>query len=200
MSKLRLILADQLSESVPSLQGIDKAVDTVMLCEVMEETIYVPHHPKKIAFLFSAMRNFAAELAEKGVLVRYVKLDDANNTGSFTREVQRAVEALKPERLMVTEPGEYRVMEMMRGWKKVLGIPVDILPDIRFLSSHAEFSLWAKGKKQLRLEFFYREMRKKYAILTEPDGKPTGGEWNYDKENRKPPKSGMTSPPRISHL
>ena len=199
MATLRLILADQLSESIASLQELDKKSDTVMFCEVMEEASYVPHHPKKIAFLFSAMRHFAAKLEAKGINVRYVKLDDAKNTGSFTSEVQSAFVELKPEKIIVTEAGEYRVLQMMRSWQELLGIPVEILPDTRFLATHAEFSVWAKGKKQLRMEFFYREMRKKYAILIEPDGKPTGGEWNYDKENRKPPKAGMTSPARIAH-
>jgi deoxyribodipyrimidine photolyase-related protein len=157
-----------------------------MFCEVMEEASYAPHHPKKIAFLFSAMRHFAAELEAKGINVRYVKLDDAKNTGSFTSEVQRAFVELKPEKIIVTEASEYRVLKMMRSWQELLGIPVEILPDTRFLATHAEFSVWAKGKKQLRMEFFYREMRKKYSILIDPDGKPTGGEWNYDKENRKP--------------
>ncbi len=199
MSTLRLVLADQLSESIAALQGIDKTSDTVMLCEVMEEATYVPHHPKKIAFLFSAMRHFAAELEAKKIRVRYVKLDDTDNTGSFTGEVQRAVKALKASQLVVTEAGEYRVLQMMKSWQKMLGIPVEILPDTRFLATCDEFAQWAKGKKQLRMEFFYREMRKKYSILMESGGKPTGGEWNYDKENRKPPKAGMKSPPRISH-
>lgn len=199
MSTLRLILADQLSQSMSSLHGLDKEHDTVMLCEVMEEASYVPHHPKKIAFLLSAMRHFAEALQARGVHVRYIKLDDAHNTGGFTGEVQRAVEELKPSRLIVTEPGECRVLEMMKHWQAMVGIPVEIKPDTRFLATHAEFATWAKGKKQLRMEFFYREMRKKYSILMEPDGKPTGGEWNYDKENRKPPKTGMTSPQRIRH-
>jgi len=199
MDTLHLILADQLSESISSLQDLDKKSDAVMFCEVMEEAIYVPHHPKKIAFLFSAMRHFAAGLETKGINVHYVKLDDAKNTGSFTGEVQRAFGEFKPQKIIVTQAGEYRVLKMMRSWQELLGIPVEILPDTRFLATHAEFSLWAKGKKQLRMEFFYREMRKKYYILMEPDGKPTGGEWNYDKENRKPPKSGMASPPRLSH-
>ncbi len=199
MGALRLILADQLSESIAALQGLDKAQDTVMLCEVMEEASYVPHHPKKIAFLFSAMRHFAAELEAQGVRVRYVTLNDAENTGSFTSEAERAVKALGVSRLIVTEPGEYRVREMIKNWAATLGIPVEILPDTRFLATHEEFAAWAKGKKQLRMEFFYREMRKKYAILMEPDNKPTGGEWNYDKENRKPPKAGMASPPRMAH-
>jgi deoxyribodipyrimidine photolyase-related protein len=199
MRALRLILADQLSESIAALHGLDKAHDTVMLCEVIEEASYVPHHPKKITFLFSAMRHFAAELEAKGVRVRYVKLDDAGNTGGFTGEAERAVKALGVSRLIVTEPGEYRVREMMKGWQKTLGIPVEILSDTRFLASHEEFALWAKSKKQLRMEFFYREMRKKYSILMEPGDKPSGGAWNYDKENRKPPKAGMKSPPRMAH-
>ncbi|MFN7186401.1 MAG: cryptochrome/photolyase family protein, partial [Alphaproteobacteria bacterium] len=199
MGALRLILADQLSESIAALQGLDKAQDTVMLCEVMEEASYVPHHPKKIAFLFSAMRHFAAELEAKGVRVRYVRLNDAENTGSFTGEAARALKAPGISRLIITEPGEYRVREMIKNWAATLGIPVEILPDTRFLATHEEFAAWAKGKKQLRMEFFYREMRKKYAILMEPGNKPTGGEWNYDKENRKPPKAGMVSPPRMAH-
>lgn len=199
MAALRLILADQLSESLASLQELDKAYDTIMFCEVMEEASYVPHHPKKIAFLFSAMRHFASDLEAKGIRVRYVKLHHPENTGNLTGEVQRAVAELKPEKIIFTEAGEYRVLEMMKAIQKSIGITVDILPDTRFLASHAEFAAWAKGKKQLRMEFFYREMRKKYNILMEMDGKPVGGKWNYDKENRKPPKAGMTSPPRISH-
>ena len=198
-SALRLILADQLSEEISSLQGLDAARDSVLLCEVMEEATYVPHHPKKIAFLFSAMRHFAAELSAKGVTVRYVKLDDAENSGSFTGEVARAVKALKPDTVIVTEPGECRVLSMMHTWQTSLGIHVDIRTDTRFLATHAEFCTWARGKKQLRMEFFYREMRKMHGLLMEFDGKPTGGAWNYDKENRKPPKAGMQSPLRIRH-
>ncbi len=199
MSALRLILADQLSHSISSLQALEKSNDTVLFCEVMEEATYVPHHPKKIAFLFSAMRHFAAELEAQGIQVRYIKLDAPQNTGSFTSEVARAINALNPSRVIVTEPGEYRVLETFKGWQALLGIPVEIRQDTRFLANREEFAAWAKGKKQLRMEFFYREMRKKYSILIEADQKPTGGEWNYDKENRKPPKSGMTSPARISH-
>lgn len=199
MTTIRLILADQLSETIAALDGLEKISDTVMLCEVMEEATYVAHHPKKIAFLFSAMRHFAAKLESSGVRVRYVKLDDTNNAGSFTAEVQRALKELKASHLIVTEPGEYRVLAMIKNWQTTLGIPVEIRTDARFLATHAEFAAWAKGKKQLRMEFFYREMRRKYAILMELDGTPTGGQWNYDKENRKAPKAGMTSPPRISH-
>lgn len=199
MTALRLILADQLSESIPALQGLDKANDTVLLCEVMAEATYVPHHPKKIAFLFAAMRHFAAALTAQGATVRYIKLDDPANTGSLTTELQRAVQVLRPARVIVTEPGEYRVLQMMRTWQAVCAVPVTILPDTRFLATHEDFAAWAQDKKQLRMEFFYREMRKKHHILLEADGTPTGGAWNYDKENRQPPKAGMVIPKRLRH-
>lgn len=200
MSSLRLILGDQLSSGISSLEGIDLQHDTVLMCEVMEEATYVKHHPKKIAFLFSAMRHFAKMLRQQGISVRYITLDEDGNTGSLTGEIQRAQSLLNVNKVIVTEPGEYRLLDLFKSWHKTLGILVDILPDTRFLATHSEFAAWVNGKKQLRMEYFYREMRKKYHILLEPGTiKPVGGEWNYDKENRKPPKAGMISPSRISH-
>jgi len=196
---LRLILADQLSESLASLKEADKKSDVIFFCEVMKEATYVPHHPKKIAFLFAAMRHFAETLQEQGFKVRYIKLDDPVNTGSLNGEIARAVKELEPQKISLTAPGEWRVLKMMTEWEGLLDIPVEILEDTRFLCNQSEFNLWTKGKKQLRMEFFYREMRKKFHILIDPDGKPVGGEWNYDKENRKPPKSGMTIPKRLTH-
>ena len=199
MTTLRLILADQLSECLVSHHGALKQSDIIMFFETMSEATYVPHHPKKIAFLFSSMRHFAEELRCKGYNIHYIRLDDPLNTGSLDGEVKRVVAALEPERLIVTEPGEWRMLTMMQEWKISLGMPVDILTDDRFLCSISEFKKWATDKKQPRMEFFYREMRKKYGILMEKNNKPTGGEWNYDKENRKPPKVGMQFPSRMYH-
>lgn len=199
MGTLRLLMVDQLSRSISSLDKLDPSQDTVMLCEVLSEATYVRHHKKKIAFLYAAMRHFAEELQESGIQVRYIKLDDPENTGSLEGELKRAVTELQPALVVMTEPGEYRLLQMMKTWQKTLAVPVEIAVDHRFLATHEEFSSWAKGKKQLRMEYFYREMRKKYKVLIEPDGNPTGGAWNYDKENRKPPRVGMTSPSRISH-
>jgi len=198
VSHLRLILADQLSDSLSALADVE-ADDTVLMCEVMEEATYVRHHPKKIAFLFAAMRHFAAELSDKGLQVRYVTLTDPDNTGSLTGEVERATADLGLRQMIVTEPGEYRVCQMMESWHAKLGLTVEMRPDDRFLCSIDRFTRWASGKKQMRMEYFYREMRKSYHILIEQDGSPTGGQWNYDKENRKPPAKGLVSPTRIRH-
>lgn len=194
MSALRVVLGDQLSKNIASLQGADKASDTILMCEVWDEATYVKHHKKKIAFLFSAMRHFAESLREDGYNVRYTKLDDTNNAGSFRGEVERAVKDMKPEKIIVTHPGEYRVLAGMQTWQDDLNTPVEILDDNRFLATLDEFADWADGRKELRMEFFYREMRKKHGVLMDSND-PVGGKWNYDAENRKPPKEGLQVPP-----
>ncbi len=191
---LRLVLGDQLSHDIAALQeDFDKDKDVVLICEVWDEATYVKHHKKKIAFLFSAMRHFAAELEKKGVNVRYIRLNDEGNSGSFQGEVKRALKESKAERIVVTFPGEYRVFEDMCGWEAAFGVPVEIREDDRFLCSPERFRDWAEGRKNLRMEFFYREMRREYGILMDGD-KPEGGEWNYDSENRKSPKEGLDVP------
>ncbi|MGV1754352.1 cryptochrome/photolyase family protein [Agrobacterium sp. CG674] len=184
---LVFILGDQLSPSMSSLRGADPASDVILMCEVAEETTYVRHHRKKIIFILSAMRHFAEELAGLGFTVRYVRLDDEDNTGSFTGELKRAVDDLHPQTIVVTEPGEWRVLTEMKRWEAETNVHVDIRADDRFLCSHEEFARWADDRKQLTMEFFYRDMRRKTRLLVEGDV-PTGGRWNFDSENRSPGK------------
>lgn len=199
------IFADQLSVGLSALGEADPAETTIVMMEVAQEAEQVAHHRKKLVFLFSAMRHFAESLAQEGWNVRYVKLDDADNTGSFDSEMKRAVKALSPDRVLVTEPGEYRVEWIVKGWGETFGIPVRILDDTRFFSSREEFAQWAKGRKQLRMEYFYRAMRRKTGFLMNGRGEPEGGKWNYDAENRKPasgdiefPKVMQFTPDRIT--
>ncbi len=194
MSSIRLILGDQLSESISSLKGYDPSVDVVLMCEVFNEATYVKHHKKKIAFLFSAMRHFAEALKIKGYKVKYTKLSDPDNAGSLTGEVRRILQKHTFDSIIITHPGEYRVLKAIRSLGDELSIPVELKEDDRFLCTPDEFSSWEKGRKQLRMEYFYREMRKKYGILMQDDA-PIGGQWNYDTKNRKPPKEGLTIPP-----
>ncbi|MCB1186877.1 cryptochrome/photolyase family protein [bacterium] len=193
MSCLRLVLGDQLSRSLPSLSGVDRQRDVVLLCEVLEEASYVRHHRKKIAFIFSAMRHFKDELRAAGYRVDYIRLDDPDNSGSLGGELRRAIKRHGSERVELTQPGEYRVLQEMLQWQRELGLPVGILADSRFICSLDEFADWARGRKQLRMEFFYREMRRKLGILME-GGQPLGGRWNFDSENRRPPSSGLLIP------
>jgi deoxyribodipyrimidine photolyase-related protein len=196
---LHLIFGDQLSHNLINFIHLDKKNDVVLMCEVKEEATYAAHHPKKIAFIFSAMRHFALEMEEKGIKVDYVKFDDAKNLHSFDQELARAIKKYSPKKILLTEPSEYRVWQKVLNWQKNLKVSFEIFPDNRFLCSQAEFRSWAKDKKQLRLEFFYREMRKKHRILLDEKNQPVGGKWNYDVENRKSLKNEVKSIKRISH-
>ncbi|MFM8454379.1 MAG: cryptochrome/photolyase family protein [Gammaproteobacteria bacterium] len=198
MKTIRFIFWDQLSHSISSLKDIS-AHDTVLMCELRHEVTRIPHHPKKIALWFSGMRHFAEELRNKGINVRYMDFNDSSNTHTLCNEVKRAIHDLGIQKIIVTEPGEYHFLETIKSWEKSLNVHVEIRSDDRFLCSKDEFKSWAHNKKELRMEYFYRNMRKKYDILMEPDGSPTGGLWNYDKENRKPPSSTIRSIKRISH-
>jgi deoxyribodipyrimidine photolyase-related protein len=181
---LILVLGDQLSPKLASLAAGDCAQDVVLLVEVQEEATYVRHHKKKIAFLFSAMRHFAAELRGAGWHVDYRTLEQTGATSGFTSEIARAIKRHRPARIIVTAPGEWRVLAVMQSWSTRFGLPVEILDDDRFICSVTEFAEWASGRKQLRMEYFYRDMRRKTGLLMN-GGAPEGGQWNFDHDNRK---------------
>jgi len=191
---LRVVLGDQVSPGVAALSDLDPARDVVLLAEVMAECTYVPHHPKKIVLVLSAMRHFAAELAARGVTVEYVRLDDPANTQSLREEVRRAAARLEPARIVATAPGEWRVLEDMRGWQEATGIETEIREDDRFLCRVQDFRRWAEGKRALRMEFFYREMRRRTGLLMQAEGVPEGERWNFDAENRKRLPVGVAAP------
>ncbi len=195
MKTLRYVLGDHLSRSISSLGDLDPGRDTVLMVEVNDEATYVRHHKQKIVLVLSAMRHFAEALRAEGIQVDYVRLDDQGNTGSFTGELGRALSRHAIERIVVTEPGEWRVREMMETWSESFHTPVEIRDDDRFLCSSGEFAAWAAGRKSLRMEFFYRYMRKKTGWLMDGDD-PEGGKWNYDAENRKSLPPDVTVPLR----
>ncbi|UUR08391.1 cryptochrome/photolyase family protein [Sphingomonas glaciei] len=194
------ILGDQLSHGLASLNGVEKADARLLLMEVAEETTYVRHHKAKIVLILSAMRHFADELRADGWQVDYIRLDDPDNSGSFTGEVTRAVERLRPSFLRIVEAGEWRVQKAIEGWSQSLGIPVEIVADDRFICPLPDFFAWAASRRELVMESFYRQQRRRTGLLMEPDDTPTGGQWNFDKDNRAPPPKGrpLREPQRFS--
>jgi deoxyribodipyrimidine photolyase-related protein len=192
--KLILILGDQLSINIAALSQGDKEHDTIFMCEVMAEATYVKHHKKKIALIFAAMRAFASELHLQGWRVDYIALDHPENTGSFDSELLRAIERWRPERLIMTKASEYRVLEMQRRWYQIVDCGVSLLDDMRFICPTWRFNDWADdGRKEMRMEHFYRNMRRYTGLLMEDD-KPVGGQWNFDHDNRKAAKPDLFMP------
>jgi len=189
---LRVLFGDQLDTAY--LKDADKDADVVLMMEVADEATHVASHKQRTALFFTAMRHFALELADRGWRVRYVALDDEDNTHSFDEEVERGVAELSPERVVCVRPGEWRVMEMVEGWKGSLSADVQVIEDEHFYLTPDEFGEWAEGRKQLIMETFYRWHRKRLGVLLDDDGDPVGGEWNFDKENRETFKKAPTTP------
>lgn len=193
--RLILILGDQLSPAISSLDGADPARDVIVMAEVAEEATYADHHKQKLVLVFAAMRHFARDLRARGWQVDYRPLTDG--LPDLESAVRAAISAHAPQMVVVTEPGEWRLRDRMRGWERALSRPVVIREDTRFLCTHAAFADWAEGRKTWVMEHFYREMRKRTGLLME-GATPAGGQWNLDAENRKPPPGGLflPSPPQ----
>ena len=186
MVRLVLVLGDQLSQDVAALKAADRARDVVVMAEVMGEGTSVPHHPQKIALILSAMRKFASGLEAEGWRVAYSRLDDLGNCQTISGELLRRAAELGADEVIATKPGEWRVLRDLEA----LPVLVRVLEDDRFICSEAEFAAWAEGRKQLRMEWFYRDMRRKTGLMMEGD-QPAGGQWNFDHDNRKAAKADL---------
>ena len=181
---LVLVLGDQLNLDSAAFDGFDPSFDAVWMAESGEEATHVWSHKARIAIFLSAMRHFRDALLKKGLPVLYRTLDDPANRGSLSAELLDCISTTKPARLIMVNPGEYRVGEAIRREARRLRTKIEVRPDRHFLCSRQAFADHAAGRKQLRMEFFYREMRKRTGILMKA-GKPAGGQWNFDADNRE---------------
>jgi deoxyribodipyrimidine photolyase-related protein len=195
---LVLVLGDQLDRGSAAFDGFDAARDMVWMAEVAEESTHVWTHKARITVFLAAMRHFHAALEREQVAVDYTKLEPKPRKGepaSLAAALEDSLARLRkaraaPEKLVVVEPGEWRVREALRATAAAAGIPLEIRSDRHFFSSPEEFAAHAAGRKQLRLEYFYRPLRAAFGVLMD-DGEPAGGQWNFDAENRGAfPKSG----------
>lgn len=181
---LIVILGDQLDRTSASLDGFDPASDAIIMTEAVEEASYVPQHRQRLTLFFSAMRHFRAELEAEGLPLHYGELEDPANEGSLAGELERRVRELEPERVIVTQPGDYRVLEALRASAAALDVPLEVRDDRHFLDELDRFEDYASGRKELVLEMYYRQLRKRLDVLM--DGKkPVSGRWNFDQDNRQ---------------
>jgi deoxyribodipyrimidine photolyase-related protein len=182
---LVIVLGDQLDLQASAFDDFDPAQDRVWMAEVAEESTHVPAAKPRIALFLSGMRHFAQALREQhGPIVDYTRLDDADNSGTLASELRRAIARHKPVGLVMTAPGDWRVLQALRAVAADCQLPLDIRDDRHFFSTVREFADHAQGRKQLRLEYWYRALRQKHSILMEGDA-PVGGQWNFDADNRE---------------
>ncbi len=206
MRHLILILGDQLDRRSAAFDGFDARRDVVWMTEASHESTKVWVSKPRIALFLAAMRHFAAALREEGMSVDYRTLDDEcpdpdlgqregrgepagglpdeRTATTLAARLATTLRERPPERIVLVEPGEWSVREALRAVVESAGVRWDERPDRHFLCSREAFVAHARGRRQLRMEYFYREMRRRHRVLLDAEGGPEGGEWNYDAENR----------------
>lgn len=190
MAELRhlvVVLGDQLDLNAAALDGFDAAHDAVWMAEVADESAHVwSSKPHTVMFL-AAMRHFAQALRTANRPLHYARLDDAANPGSLPAQLLADIERLRPAGLVMTAPGDWRVLQAIKGVAQAQGLPLDIREDRHFYCSVHEFAAHARGRKSLRMAYFYRELRKRHGVLMQGAAadEPVGGQWNFDKDNRE---------------
>lgn len=194
---LVLILGDQLSHELASLKQAP-ADSVIAFCEVEEEGRYVPHHPHKIAMMLAAMRHHAQELRECGWRVHESRLEDPDNLQRLASEAERLAALYQCDGVLVTRPGEWRLLDDFLARREAGSVRWEVLEDTRFFTTPAAFAGWAEGRKQLRMEYFYREQRRDTDLLME-GSEPAGGKFNHDHDNREPIPDDFHAPPPPVH-
>ena len=187
MAELRhllVVLGDQLDLDAAAFDGFDPAQDAVWMAEVAEESTHVASSQPRTALFLAAMRHFALALQAAGRPLHYTRLDAPGNRGSLAAQLQVDLERLQPRRIVMTAPGEWRVLQALQATAAAAGLPLELREDRHFYVSVRDFAAHARGRKTLRLEFFYREQRRRQRVLMDGDA-PAGGRWNFDAENRE---------------
>jgi deoxyribodipyrimidine photolyase-related protein len=180
--RLVLVLGDQLDLESATLKDFNFKTDQVIMIESAPEAQHVWSHKAKIALFLSAMRHFSQSLKALGYPVIYIEHSLLSIVESLREEIRKG----GITHLVCTEPGEWRLRQQIELLASELQIELDMREDNHFFCSHSEFIDWVADKKELRLEYFYRLMRKRHHILVDAEGNPEGGQWNFDQDNRKP--------------
>jgi deoxyribodipyrimidine photolyase-related protein len=187
LRSLVLVLGDQLDLEAAAFDRFDAAADAVWMAEVGEESTHVRSGKPRTALFLAAMRHFALALQVAGRPLHYTRLDGPGNRGSLAAQLQADLLRLKPERLVMTAPGDWRVLQSIKAVAEACNLPLEIREDRHFFCSVREFAAHARGRKSLRMEYFYREQRKRHRVLMDPQDAdaPLGGQWNFDADNRE---------------
>jgi deoxyribodipyrimidine photolyase-related protein len=180
---LVVVLGDQLDRQSSAFDGFDPSRDVVWMAEVAEESTHVWSAKQRIALFLAAMRHFAETLRADGLRVDYTRLDDGSLDLSLADALRRAIQRLRPSRLVMCAPGDWRVYQSLRALAEQTATPLEVRDDRHFYGSVREFAAYARGRRSLRLEYFYRDQRRRHGVLMNGD-EPLGDRWNFDADNR----------------
>ncbi|WP_088330347.1 cryptochrome/photolyase family protein [Lacimicrobium sp. SS2-24] len=198
MSKLLLLLGDQLDQHQQAIRELDKQQDHILMAELTDEAGYVPHNRRKIALIFSAMRHMAKGLRDSGYRVTYFTYQQSVEAGlnSISELVCHQLKQHAYQAFAYVEAGEYRLDQELDTLTKRLDVPTEKFDCSNFIFSRKTMLGWFEGKKSPRMEHYYRWARQQTGWLMD-NNKPLGGQYNYDKQNRQPWDPSVVPPPAL---
>jgi deoxyribodipyrimidine photolyase-related protein len=183
MRTLVLVLGDQLQPDHPLLRDADRRATHVVMAEARAEVGRHPNHRQRVLVFLAAMRAFAQAREAEGWPVHYQRLG-GTSLASIPEYVAAIAQQTSASRVRVLEPGRHSLHVALQRACDAIGVPLEVVPNPHFTCSTEAFTHWAKGRKTLLMETFYRAQRKRLDVLM--DGKkPRGGTWNYDHDNRR---------------
>ncbi|MEW5837296.1 MAG: cryptochrome/photolyase family protein [Pseudomonadota bacterium] len=182
MRNLVIVLGDQLNADSAALDGFDPGLDRVWIAEVVEESTHVWSHKARIVLFLSAMRHFAEALRQRGWPLEYHVLDE-QAPASLAELLRLSLHQAQFERVVMVEAGDWRVQQSLQAACEAAAMPLQIRPDRHFIADGETFARWVQGRKVLRMEHWYRLMRKQSGLLMQ-GAQPCGGQWNFDADNR----------------
>ncbi len=182
--RLIIILGDQLNTDSKVFEGFDPKLDLIWIAEAFEESTHVPSSKPRIVMFLSAMRHFATEIISRGWRLDYTYLNAPLHSGTLMGELEKAITKYSPKELVVAQPGDYRTLQNIKNSASKCSTSLTITPDNHFFTEPKDFEAYANARKQLRMEYWYRELRQKFNVLMD-NGKPVGDQWNFDADNRK---------------
>ena len=182
--RLIIILGDQLNTDSKVFEGFDPKLDLIWIAEAFEESTHVPSSKPRIVMFLSAMRHFATEIISRGWRLDYTYLNAPLHSATLMGELEKAITKYSPKELVVAQPGDYRTLQNIKNSASKCSTSLTITPDNHFFTEAKDFEAYANARKQLRMEYWYRELRQKFNVLMD-NGKPVGDQWNFDADNRK---------------
>ena len=185
-SRIVYVPFDHLNRGYGALKNADPKTDVIAMVESARMTTGCAWHPMRLFFLISSARHFAESLRSEGFTVHFEK-------APTTIDGLKKIQGLFPGAPIVcAEPSSFKQYAALKDFG------VSFVANDFFLTSRADFALWARAQKSFLMENFYRAQRVRLNVLVE-GGKPTGGAWNFDKENRLPPPKNYEWPKYLEH-
>jgi deoxyribodipyrimidine photolyase-related protein len=185
-SRIVYVPFDHLNRGYGALKNADPKTDAIAMVESARMTTGRAWHPMRLFFLISSARHFAESLRSEGFTVHF---DKAPTTIDGLKKIQGLFPGAP---IVCAEPSSFKQYAALKDFG------VSFVANDFFLTSRADFALWARAQKSFLMENFYRAQRVRLNVLVE-GGKPTGGAWNFDKENRLPPPKNYEWPKYLEH-